>query len=90
MDYSGFQRENWNLRTIAVHRQATMKLRSVSTRSALQEGESESGCRYSVLLKLPYFDAPRMLIVDPMHNLFLGSAKHYLKAVWIEPDTVSG
>lgn len=44
MDYSGFQRENWNLRTSAVHRQATMKLRSVSTRSALQEGESESGC----------------------------------------------
>ena len=27
---------------------------------------------------LPYFDAPRMLIVDPIHNLFLGSAKHSL------------
>ena len=26
--------------------------------------------------KLPYFDPTRMLIVDPMHNLFLGSAKH--------------
>ena len=30
-----------------------------------------------------------MLIVDPMHNLFLGSAKHYLKAVWIELGIVS-
>ena len=66
-----------------------MKLRNVSTCSALHEGESESGCRYSVLLKLPYFDALRMLIVDPMHNLFLGSAKHYLKAVWIELGIVS-
>jgi len=89
MDYSGFNRENWNLRTSSVHRQAAMKLRNVSTRSALHEGESESGCRYSVLLKLPYFDAPRMLIVDPMHNLSLGSAKHYLKAVWIELGIVS-
>ena len=43
------------------------------------KAESESGCRYSVLVKLPYFNAPRMLIVDPMHNLFLGSAKHFLK-----------
>lgn len=35
-----------------------------------------SKVRYSCLLKLPYFDAPRMLSVDPMHNLFLGSGKH--------------
>ena len=38
--------------------------------------ESKLGCRYSVLVKLPYFDAPRMVIVDPMHNLFL---KHFLR-----------
>ncbi len=25
-----------------------------------------------------------MLAVDPMHNLFLGSAKHILKDIWIE------
>ena len=37
----------------------------------------------SVLLELPYFDAPRMNIVDPMHNLFLGSAKHIFKKVFI-------
>ena len=46
--------------------------------------ESSSGCRYSVLLELEYFDSPRFLVVDPMHNLFLGTAKHHLKRVWIE------
>ena len=57
--------------------------------TSLPAGENESGCRYSVLLKLPYFDTPRMLIVDPMHNLFLGTAKHFLKTVWIERDIIS-
>lgn len=41
--------------------------------------ESELGCRYSILLELPYFDPIRMTIIDPMHNLFLGSAKHITK-----------
>ena len=51
--------------------------------------ESASGCRYSVLLKLPYFDAPCMLIIDPIHNLFLGSAKHLLNSILIGKDIIS-
>ena len=51
--------------------------------------ESSSGCRYSVLLELEYFDSPRFLVVDPMHNLFLGTAKHHLKRVWMEKDLIS-
>ena len=26
----------------------------------------------SVLLRLPYYDAIRMVLINPMHNLFLG------------------
>ena len=76
MDFSGFDRGNWIIRTGSVYRHlAASKLKNpIITRSALPAGENESGCRYSVLLKLPYFDTPRMLIVDPMHNLFLGTA----------------
>ncbi len=33
--------------------------------------ESKSGCRYSIL---PYFDPVRMHLIDPMHNLYLGTA----------------
>ena len=29
-----------------------------------------------------------MLIVDPMHNLFLGTAKTVLKAIWIEKQII--
>ena len=42
------------------------------------------GVRYSSLLDLEYFDVIRFCIVDPMHNLFLGTAKHMFKKIWIE------
>lgn len=50
--------------------------------------ESLYGCRYSCLVDLPYFDAPRMLSIDPMHNLFLGTGKHMI-SVWIEQKIIS-
>ena len=38
--------------------------------------ERKVGCRYSELLRLPYYDCIRFVIIDPMHNLLLGTAKH--------------
>ena len=46
-----------------------------------RKGERDSGIRYSVLLELVYFDPIRMTALDPMHNLFLGTAKHKI-SVW--------
>ena len=89
MDFSGFDRENWRQRTGAEHKLLASRLQSKVTKSERDEAESASGCRYSVLLELPYFDAPRMLIVDPMHNLFLGSAKHFLKSIFIGRGIIS-
>lgn len=43
--------------------------------------EREFGIRYSVLSDLCYFDMPRMCIIDPMHNLLLGTAKRMVE-VW--------
>lgn len=36
------------------------------------------GVRYSELMRLPYFDGPRMAIIDPMHCLFLGKSRRHL------------
>ncbi len=36
------------------------------------------GAFRSVLYDLPYYDPIRMLVIDPMHNLFLGSAKRFI------------
>ena len=83
MDFSGFDRENWALRSASEHKTFALKTLSENTQAKRDQVESHSGCRYSVLLDLLYFDAPRMLVIDPMHNLFLGSAKHFMKSIFI-------
>ena len=47
-----------------------MGLRTFTTPAEQERRESLAGLGYSSLLQLPYFDVPRMLIVDPMHNLW--------------------
>ena len=47
--------------------------------------ESELGCRYSVLLLLPYIDPVQMLQLDPM---YLGISKMVIHRVWIEHNNI--
>ena len=86
LDYSGFDRSTWQQRSVRDHKQAVSGIQLCKTKTAIASKESEQGYRYTELLKLPYFNPTRMLAVDPMHNLFLGSAKHILKNVWIKRD----
>ena len=84
LDYSGFDRHNWPSRNGADHRRVADELQSCKTKAAIANKEAESGYRYTELIRLPYFNPTRMLVIDPMHNLFLGSGKHVLKDIWIE------
>ena len=70
-DYSGFDRTKWEFRT---NRKNVATILKFSTKTAQKEKESEFECRYSALLELPYFDPVKMLSIDPMHNLYLGTA----------------
>ena len=74
MDFAGFDQETWR------HRLPATRLLSMTTKSERDAAESANACRYS---ELPYFEAPCMLIIDPMHNLFLCSAKHFMKSIVI-------
>lgn len=75
-DYSGFDRDSWTLRDLSSHRQHAFEHKISCTASSQTELEREHGVRYSKLLDLSYFDPVRMCIIDPMHNLLLGTAKH--------------
>lgn len=80
INYGGFDRERQ--RTGDGHRERieeSMLKTSDSTRNAFNKSH---GVRYSELIRLPYVDLVRMTIVDPMHNLFLGTAKHMFRDVW--------
>ena len=83
-DYSNFDRDLWELRTNERHRKDISELSKCKTKTERAHKQSEIGCRFSELLRLPYFDPVNMLIIDPMHNLFLGSAKYITKEIWIK------
>ena len=88
MCYAGFDRSLWTPRNDLRHRMEVSKIMKCQTPTARAKCESKFGCRYSVLLELPYFDASRMLAIDPMHNLFLGTGKHMIN-VWLQKGLLS-
>ena len=72
------------------HNTAALSIKNLMTATAIEDAESKAGCRYSELLRLPYYDAPKMLTIDAMHNLFLGSAKYFFKNILISLDYIVG
>ena len=87
-NYSGFVRDRWTPRTNEQHRSDILKISAAPSKSARQKLEKKLGCRYSALLKLDYFDPIVHHVVDPMHNLFLGTAKKMF-FLWIDHGLLS-
>ena len=87
-DYSGFDMEDYTLRSQEQHRRDVANILNETTKTAQQRAESKYGLRYSVLLDLMYFDPIKFVSIDVMHNLYLGSAKHCFE-LWIEEDILS-
>ena len=83
---SNFDRNTWERRTNAKHREDVKKLFSYTTKTSRAEQELKLGCRFSALLNLPYFDPVRMTIIDGMHNIFLGSANYFIRKILIATD----
>ena len=82
-NYSGFNRENWEKRTNKNHRTTASKLKACKTKAQASDISKKFGVNfYSCLLDLEYFDVIRFCAIDPMHNLFLGTAKYVFK-YWV-------
>ena len=92
-NFSGFDKLQWVVRTNDDHRKCCQDIldhfQRHGTKSALKEAESMKGLRYSILLELPYFNPIRYPVIDPMHNLFLGTGKHVME-IWLnDPNILS-
>lgn len=61
-------------RTDTQHRDLQRKFEELLTKTARKDFVKEFATRYSELSRLPYFDFRRMIVIDPMHNLFLGES----------------
>jgi len=82
IDYSGFERQQWPKRDMNTHRRNAKKLLAAKTKSKHDKLSIKFGMYYSSLLKLEYFNAIQFTVIDPMHNLFLGTAKSVFK-IWL-------
>ena len=83
MDYSGFERSSWEPRTSKDHKYNAGKHKRATTKAAQKKIEHTYGARWSELFSLSYYDAIRFVVIDPMHNLLLGTAKHVFR-LWTE------
>lgn len=87
-NFSGYDREKWVSRNKDDHNKRVQKVLEQTTKTGVESAESNNGVRYSVLLRLPYFDPINFTVVDVMHNLFLGTGKHMFN-LWIERDILT-
>ena len=75
-DFSGFDRECWTKRDADTHQKYAFDTLEATSSSRHQQLESKFGAQYTELLRLPCYDCVRFVVVDSMHNLLLGTAKH--------------
>ena len=80
-DFSGYEKGTWDVCTHDLHLQEVSVFEDARTSSDHQQNEKKYGVRYSELLRLPYFDIVEYHVIDPMHNLLLGTSK-YLMTMW--------
>ena len=88
-NFSGFDRSQWTPRTYVEPMKAMEEIKKCATQSSVESIETAKGVKYSILTELPYFDPIRFTVIDPMHNLFLGTAKTMMKNIWLKRGIIS-
>jgi hypothetical protein len=71
------------------HRQDAETWRTCPTNAARKAHTANTRVRWSELLRLPYFDPVRSVVIDPMHNLFLGICAWVMKRCWVDSGAIS-
>jgi hypothetical protein len=87
--YGGFDCDHWVRRDINSHKHYASQYQNANTMSDQKKVMQDSGVKYSELLRIPFFDIVRLHVIDPMHNIFLGLAKHTIKT-WKEKGILEG
>jgi hypothetical protein len=87
-DYSGYDRESWTKRTDETHREHAYQELQAKTKAEKNSIKKKYGAKYSVLFELPYYNSIRFVVIDIMHNLFLGTSKRMLN-VWKERNILN-
>jgi hypothetical protein len=73
--------DKWVLRDLQELRKAAEDWRDAPTEATRRSLFNEKGVRWSELWRLPYWNPTQQLVVDPMHCLLEGLAKHHSREV---------
>jgi hypothetical protein len=72
---------NWRKRTSDECRAFTEQYKAAENEKERQSVFDLAGLCWSELLRLPYFDPACFIVVDAMHNLFLGLVKEHFNGI---------
>ena len=78
----------WDLRDLEQHKKRCEESLQCKSFSALKKFSAKFGVRFSNLLNIPYFNPVKCHVIDPMHNLLLGTSKHMLE-VWVKLELLT-
>ncbi|KAJ7188886.1 hypothetical protein C8R46DRAFT_1024111 [Mycena filopes] len=81
---ASFKENGFAERTNARHRHLQKEYQKCTTKSARDAFVKANATRWSELHRLPYFDICQMVVIDPMHNLFLGVVKTHFYHIWVQ------
>ncbi|KIN99861.1 hypothetical protein M404DRAFT_108845, partial [Pisolithus tinctorius Marx 270] len=62
----------WDARTNTEQRELGQRYSQLTTAAARSNFVKDFATRFTQLSRLPYFDLVNQIVIDPMHNLFLG------------------
>ena len=87
-------RELWKWRTNEECRAFASQHKAAPDEKARKMVFDSAGVRHSELERLPYFDFTKSIVVDPMHNLFLGLIKEHFRVLGmalpkLQPEAVT-
>ncbi|RPD61515.1 hypothetical protein L227DRAFT_585676 [Lentinus tigrinus ALCF2SS1-6] len=79
------------VRNVDDHREAAMAWKDADSPQEREDLFKATGIRYSELLRLDYWNPPAYLVIDTMHNLYLGLLQRHLRDFWgINPEAADG
>jgi len=88
-DINEIDPNKWGRWTYQSHLEAALAWKNAESKKKQKSLYKSNGIRWSELLRLPYWDPTRHVVVDPMHNLFLNLIQHHFR-ILLELDSADG
>ncbi|KIK11535.1 hypothetical protein PISMIDRAFT_55805, partial [Pisolithus microcarpus 441] len=81
-DFKNTDTSTWQRRSWQEHLSIAKMWKDAETENIRQRIYDTFGIRWTELLRLPYWDPTRFVVVEAMHNFFLGDLQHHCRNIF--------